>query len=269
MILDSVHREQRIAILSYAVARRGRAAHDIPRDVTVHALIRPRAQQLQLIVRAPLGVIRDIAFPEDARGYLEVEKLAPLLPDAGHCSDCRPDRRSTKGSHGFRDPRVAATQISLESDRSLASFDERCRTYYRAEACLTRRMSSGIRFISTCYSNTRFSPIGLTFSIRPGFERLAADVVTVLRFESPDGIVRAYEFRGDPGLVPLDPRWFHATRRFVADGIFPHPGRNRPSLVSALPCDSVSPVPPLVVVVTAFTVAHSITLIASAFRLRA
>ena len=98
-------------------------AHEIPRDATVHAFVRPRAQQLQLIVRAPLGVIRDIAFPEDARGYLKVEELAPLLPDlvtvqiADLIEIYERDRRLPR-------PRVAATQISLESDRSLASFDE-------------------------------------------------------------------------------------------------------------------------------------------------
>ena len=34
-----------------------------------------------MIVRAPLGVLRDIAFPEDANGYLNVEALAPHLPN--------------------------------------------------------------------------------------------------------------------------------------------------------------------------------------------
>jgi len=238
-------------------------AHEIPRDATVHAFIRPRAQQLQLIVRAPLGVIRDIAFPEDTRGYLNVEKLAPLLPDlvtvqiADLIEIYEKDRRLPR-------PRVAATQISLESDRSLASFDEAV-----AHINGPKLPTSANVVWSQVYLDVLFEyPIQSdrsAFSIRPGFERLAADVVTVLRFESPDGTVRAYEFRGDPGLVPLDPRWFQAARRFVQMGFF-HILDGIDHLLFLL-C-LVIPFRrfrPLVLVVTAFTVAHSITLIASAF----
>src|SRR5713226_2226428 len=58
------------------------AAHDIPSDVTVHAFVRPAGERLQLLVRVPLKAIRDLDFPERERGYLDVEKLAPRLPDA-------------------------------------------------------------------------------------------------------------------------------------------------------------------------------------------
>ena len=238
-------------------------AHEIPRDATVHAFIRPRAQQLQLIVRAPLGVIRDIAFPEDARGYLKVEELAPLLPDlvtvqiADLIEIYERDRRLPR-------PRVAATQISLESDRSLASFDEAVAHITGPKLPNTANVVWNQVYLDVLFEYPIQSDRS-AFSIRPGFERLAADVVTVLRFESPDGTVRAYEFRGDPGRVPLDPRWFQAAWRFVQMGFF-HILDGIDHLLFLL-C-LVIPFRrfrPLVLVVTAFTVAHSITLIASAF----
>ncbi len=238
-------------------------AHEIPRDATVHAFIRPRAQQLQLIVRAPLGVIRDIAFPEDARGYLKVEELAPLLPDlvtvqiADLIEIYERDRRLPR-------PRVAATQISLESDRSLASFDEAVAHITGPKLPNTANVVWNQVYLDVLFEYPIQSDRS-AFSIRPGFERLAADVVTVLRFESPDGTVRAYEFRGDPGRVPLDPRWFQATWRFVQMGFF-HILDGIDHLLFLL-C-LVIPFRrfrPLVLVVTAFTVAHSITLITSAF----
>ena len=102
----------------------------------------------------------------------------------------------------------------------------------------------GTRLCSMCCSSTRSTRIDRAFSIRPGLERLARDVVTVLRFLPPGGAVRAYEFAGDPGVVPLDPRWHQAALRFVESGLPPHPGWNRPSVVSALPGDSVPPLPP-------------------------
>jgi hypothetical protein len=238
-------------------------AHDIPRDATVHAFIRPRAQQLQLIVRAPLGVVRDIAFPEDTRGYLNVEELAPLLPNlvtvqiADLIEIFERDRRLPR-------PRIAATQISLESDRSLASFDEAVAHITGPKLPNTANVVWNQVYLDVLFEYPIQSDRS-AFSIRPGFERLAADVVTVLRFESPDGTVRAYEFRGDPGVVPLDPRWFQAARRFVQMGFF-HILDGIDHLLFLL-C-LVIPFRrfrPLVLVVTAFTVAHSITLIASAF----
>jgi hypothetical protein len=92
-------------------------------------------------------------------------------------------------------------------------------------------------------------------------------VVTVLRFLPPGGAVRAFEFTGDPGLVRLDPRWHQAARRFVELGFF-HILDGTDHLLFLL-C-LVIPLRrfrSLVAVVTAFTVAHSITLVASAYDL--
>jgi hypothetical protein len=105
------------------------------------------------------------------------------------------------------------------------------------------------------------------FAIRPGLERLAERVVTVLRFLPPGGAVRAFEFSGDPGLVQLDPRWSQAALRFVESGFFHI--LDGPDHLLFLVC-LVIPFRrfrELVLVVTAFTVAHSITLIASAYNL--
>jgi hypothetical protein len=76
--------------------------------------------------------------------------------------------------------------------------------------------------------------------------------------------VRAFEFTGDPGLVRLDPRWHQTALRFIRLG-FSHILDGTDHLLFLL-C-LVIPlrrIRPLVVVITAFTVAHSLTLIASA-----
>ena len=91
--------------------------------------------------------------------------------------------------------------------------------------------------------------------------------MTVLRFLPPGGAVRAFEFTGDPGLVRLDPRWHQAALRFVELGFF-HILDGTDHLLFLL-C-LVIPFRrfrALIPVVTAFTVAHSITLIASAYNL--
>ena len=238
------------------------AAHDIPSDVTVHAFVKPAGGRLHLLVRVPLKAIRDLDFPERERGYLDIEKLAPLLPDAATLwiSDFV---ALYEGEARLPKPRVVATQISLESDRSFASFEQALE-----HVTAPKLASSANVFWNQVLFDVLFEyPIQSdrsAFSIRPGLERLAARVVTVLRFLPPGGAVRAYEFQGDPGLVPLDPRWHQAARRFVELGFF-HILDGTDHLLFLL-C-LVIPFRrfrALVVVVTAFTVAHSITLLASA-----
>src|SRR5271170_4906367 len=59
----------------------GAAAHDIPSDVTVQAFVKPEGRRLALLVRVPLGAMRDIDFPLTPDGYLDIEKLTPQLAD--------------------------------------------------------------------------------------------------------------------------------------------------------------------------------------------
>jgi hypothetical protein len=86
----------------------------------------------------------------------------------------------------------------------------------------------------------------------------------VLHFRPPGGADRVFEYTGDPGLIRLDPRWHQAFFRFVRLG-FLHilDGIDHLLFVLCL----VIPfrrLRPLIAIVTAFTIAHSITLIASA-----
>jgi hypothetical protein len=105
------------------------------------------------------------------------------------------------------------------------------------------------------------------FSIDPHYRLLGLKALTVLRFVTADGAERALEFHDDPGLVRLDPRWFQAVTLFVAEGV-----RHILSGTDHLLFLFCLVIPfrrfrQLVGVVTAFTVAHSITLIASAYNL--
>ena len=89
----------------------------------------------------------------------------------------------------------------------------------------------------------------------------------MLRFHPAGRSERVFELSGDPGLVRLDPRWHHAFFRFVQLG-FVHilDGVDHLLFVICL-LIPFRKIRPLVALVTSFTVAHSITLIASAFGL--
>jgi hypothetical protein len=241
------------------------AAHDIPSDVTVHAFVKPEGKRLILLIRVPLGSMRDVDFPERGPGYLDIEKLLPQLPDAATIwiADFV---TLYQGNVRLPKPRVAAVQVSLPSDRSFTSFEQ-------ALAHVTGPKPDSA--IGVVWSQALFDvlleyPIDsehAAFSIRPGLERLGARVVTVLRFLPPGGAVRAYEFTGDPGIVPLDPNWFQAARRFVELGFFHILDGTDHLLFLMCLVIPFRRFRPLVGVVTAFTVAHSITLLGSAFNL--
>lgn len=240
-------------------------AHDIPSDVTVQMLLKPSPGKLQLIVRVPLGAIRDVDFPQQPEGYLDVEKLAPQLPDAARLWIAN-FITLEEGAERLTRPRVGATKISLPSDRTLASFDE-------ALGHVTGPKlpnSSNVLWQHVMFDVLLEYPIRSEcsdFSIRPGLEHLGARVVTALRFSTPGGAIRSYEFIGDPGLVHLDPGWTQAAARFVSLGLEHILGGIDHLLFLVCLVLPFRRIGPLLQIVTAFTVAHSVTLIASAYGL--
>ncbi|MEX2299764.1 MAG: HupE/UreJ family protein [Bryobacterales bacterium] len=239
------------------------AAHEIPAGVTAQVLIKPAGERLQVLVRVPLKSMRDVEFPEIDGGYLEVEKLNPQLPDIATLWIAN-FVEIYEGESRLPAPRVVATQLSLESDRSFASFEEALSHVSRPILPNSAHVVWNQVLLDVLLEYPIHSDQA-AFSIRPGLERLAARVVTALRFYPPGGTSRAYEFVGDPGIVPLDPRWHQAAWRFVELGFFHILEGADHLLFLACLVIPFRRLRPLILVVTAFTVAHSFTLIASAY----
>ena len=238
-------------------------AHDIPSDVTVQMFVKPEGTHLHLLVRVPLKAMRDISFPQRGPGYLDLERAAALLPGAARLWIAG-FFETYEGDTLLPNPQVLATRISLPSDFSFSSYEQ-------ALAHVTGPPlpdSTDIYWDQTMLDVLFDTPIQSDhshFSIQPRLARLGLRVITVLRFLPPGGAVRAFEFDGDPGLVRLDPRWHQAALRFVNLG-FLHILEGTDHLLFlfclVIPFRRLRA---LIPVVTAFTVAHSITLIASAY----
>ena len=230
----------------------------------VHVWIKPEGGQLRVLARAPLGAMRDVQFPQRADGNLDVAGAQTLLRDAVTIWVASPLQIQEEHA-ALPPPRIGAVRVSLPSDRSFSSFDT-------ALAHVTQREPAdpALPWNQALVDVLLEYPISSDrsrFSIRPGFERLGVNVVTVLRLATPDGAIRAFELRGDPGLVELDPRWHEAARRFVKIG-FTHilDGADHLLFLFCL----VIPfrrLRPLIIVVTAFTAAHSVALGAAAYGL--
>lgn len=99
-------------------------AHDIPNDITAHLILKAEVQRLNLVARVPLKAVRDVIFPERAGGYLDIEKNMPLLSNLATMwiSDFM-ELREGDNRLPFR-PRAVASRISLESDKSFASYEQ-------------------------------------------------------------------------------------------------------------------------------------------------
>jgi hypothetical protein len=242
--------------------------HEIPNDVTIQAFFKPEGGRARLLVRVPMSALRDIDFPTRSReGYLDLPGAHQLLPDAATLwiSDFI---QIYEGSTLLpKKPAVVATQISLESDKSFTSYEE----------ALAHVTGAALPEETTVFWNQSMLDVlfeypiqsdQARFSINPdGLWRLGLRDLMVLRFVEPGGAIRAFEFVDPPGLVRLDPRWYQAAGRFIHLG-FNHILDGTDHLLFlfclVIPFRRFGA---LIPVVTSFTVAHSITLIASAYNL--
>ena len=238
------------------------AAHDIPADVKINAFFKPAGSRLELLVRLPLASLIDTDFP--MRGaFLDLARADE--PIRGGIKVWLTDNIDVYENGALLEkPRVVAALVSLPSDKSFASLAEA-----RAHV-LGPPLSSDLDL----YWSQQLLDVLLEYPIRSDraefaidlrVDRLGGTVNTALRFMPPDGTVRAFEFHGSPGLVYLDPRWHQAVLRFVVEGFWHILDGTDHLLFLACLVIPFRRLRPLVIIVTSFTVAHSITLLASAF----
>lgn len=238
------------------------AAHEIPARVAVLAFVKPDGDRLRIVARVPLEAMRDVDVPLKGMEYLDVARADSVLRDAARIwiADyvvVYEDGVPLSGS------RIVAVRASLPSDRAFERYD------------LALAQLSGPPLPAATEIPWKHAMLDVLleypirserarFSITPALAHLGVRTVSVLRFLPPGGGERLFQYEGDPGVVQLDPRWHQAARRFVGEG-FRHILDGIDHLLFVL----VLVIPfrrfrPLVALVTAFTLAHSITLAAAA-----
>ena len=243
----------------------GAAAHDIPNDVTVQMFLRPSGNTLNLLVRVPTKSMRDIDFPKIGPGYLDLTRADQFLEDAATVWLVR-QVEVDEGNTRLGTPRLRAVRASLESDKSFASYETALAQITGPKLPETTQVAWDQTMLDAWLEYPIQSDRS-EFSIRPNVDTLGVRVITALRFLPPEGPLRAFEFEGDEGLVRLDPRWYQASWRFVQGGFW-HILDGTDHLLFLL-C-LVIPFRrfrELLLIVTSFTLAHSLTLIASAYGL--
>jgi hypothetical protein len=240
-------------------------AHEIPADVTVQAFVRPQNGRLQFLVRAPLGAMLDFNFPVREPGYLEIAEAQPLIEQAA-LQWVGEYVHFFEGAQALPPLELVAARISAPSDRSFRAYESALANMFSEPLPASTELPPGQAMLDLLFE-VAIAADASEFSVDARMAHLGVRTVTVLRFAPADGPERAFQYAGNPGLVRLDPRWHQAAWRFIVLG-FEHilDGIDHLLFLFCLvvPFRSFRA---LVPIVTSFTVAHSITLIASALGL--
>jgi hypothetical protein len=245
-------------------------AAGIEEELTIRAFVKPDGEQLHLLLHVPLKALSGIDVPlRGANGELDLSRSDAVLPSAARWWIAE-NIELYEGDIRLATPGVVQTLVSLPSDNSFASYEE-------ARAHVTGgRLSNDTQVFRDqamldILFDYRIHSDRSSFAIRSTLSRLGARVFTDLRFLPPGGpgsdLVRTFEYQGDPGLFRLDPGWRQAVQRFVPLGFFQILKGTDALLflfcVALLFRNFVELMP----FVIAFAIAHSTTLIASAYNL--
>jgi hypothetical protein len=239
--------------------------HVIPDDVAIQAFAKPEGKRFHLLVRVPFNALADIVFPIRPAGDLDLPQVDAMLPSAAKTwiSDWvdlyEDDTLLPK-------PQVVETRVSLSSDNSFAFYEEAWAHVTGPGLPASVQISPDQAMLDVLFDYP-ISSDRSSFAIHSRLARLGVKVVTGLKFLAPNGQVRTYAYQGDPGLFSLDPSRDRAIRGFVELG-FSQLLKGTDYLlflfcVALLFRRSLAVIP----FIAAFTVAHSITLIASAYNL--
>jgi hypothetical protein len=239
------------------------SGHEFTLEAVVNAFVVVERDEVHLIVRGPLYLFRDARFPI-RQGEIDVDEAGPSLERALASLQrglvLSADGRPLKANS-------AIGRLALPSDRSFESYEQ-------ALAHIAAAPERGSRLaVDQGYVDAHLvypAPPGRApvYALRSTLSPDLRDYLRIaLRFSDAEGGQRTLALRGGRPAVELNPSWAGAARGFVALGV-EHIVTGWDHLLFLL-CLIVPlrGARALVAVVTAFTLAHSFTLIGSAFGL--
>jgi hypothetical protein len=239
------------------------AAHDFPNEVRVRGFVKPEKEHLNFLVRLPLEMLLNINLPKRGPGYLDLERVDEGMTRAVGAVT----RDFVLHENGARlVPDHAAMRISLPSEEASGSYEQ-------ARAHIA---GPPLPPTTNVFWNQGYFDVHLRYPIGSADSDFALDmrfgcglgdrVNLIVDFLPADGGARTYQVHGGHGWLELDPGWFAATWTFTQLG-FDHILDGIDHLLFllclALPF-GLRQFWTLAGIITSFTVAHSITLIAAA-----
>jgi hypothetical protein len=239
------------------------AGHDIPDQIILRAFVKPQAERLHFLVRVPLTLLLNIDLPKRGPGYIDLAHADQAMMRAARATA----RELVLYEDGARlTPDRLEMRISLPSEAAFGSYQE-------AAAHIA---GPPLPESANVFWNQGYFDLHLKYPIASATSRFALDMEAgsglpnrtklFVQFLPPGGEVRAYEVHGGSGWLDLDPRWYNAAWTFVRMG-FDHilDGTDHLLFLFCLVLPfRMRQFWMLAGIITSFTVAHSITLLAAA-----
>jgi len=237
-------------------------AHDLPTNTIMNGFVKIEPHQAHLVVRVPLDLLRGFSFPLKGDQY----DLAASGPETQHALGVLADGFILLENGVRLTPSESSGRLSPFADQSFQDYDTAV-ALARRPPDLSMGIANGLGFFDAQFVYSISSPKSV-FKIQ---SLVAADLGSItkltVRYLPLDEPSRAMIIPGGSAPLALNPAWYHAASGFVMLGIehilsgIDHllflfclviPFRRLRGLIS---------------VITAFTIAHSVTLFASAFHL--
>ena len=240
-------------------------AHQLPGAISMHAFVKPEADRLHLLVRVPLELLVNLGLPRREAGYLDLRRIDEPLKRAAAATAKEFEIRED----GNRLAHVRSTQrITPPSDRSFEIYAQALALIHEPPLPATFGVlwNRGYFDVHLEYpiASDRSDFVLVNHTVRALGDKLVVDV----RFLPPGGEERVYLLTGSTSAAALDRSWQRAAMSFVKSGVrhilggFDH---LLFLLCVVIPFRRLSW--SLLKVITSFTVAHTITLSASALGL--
>jgi hypothetical protein len=238
------------------------AAHDIPANTIMNAFVKIEPNQAHLVVRIPLDLLRGLSLPLQGDHYdlaasgAAMQQALPILAEGFVLLE-----------NGVRlKPSQSSGRLSLPSNRSFQEYDAAV-AFIAQPADPSTVINYNLGYFDAHFVYPIESPKSV-FKIRSliGVDLGQMTKLTV-RYLPLNESGRPMVIPGDSEPVALNPSWYHAAGGFVALGV-EHILSGIDHLLFlfclVLPYRRLRG---LIGVITAFTLAHSVTLFASAFHL--
>lgn len=241
-------------------------AHEIPEDVEIQVLVVPEEGVVRAAIQAPLGAMRDFDFASRGPGYLDLQRVGPQLDDAAELW-LLDNLQVFRNGRSLGEPRLEGVRVALPSDRSFEDPQRAFRAIQDEPLPPTTNLywEQALLEVALVFpaTNDQIEESTARIAVEPTFARLGLNTMTRIFYPGPDGTLRSLTLLGNPGRVSLNPAAAEVFGRFLVLG-FEHvlDGTDHLLFVLALVVP-VLLIRPLILIVTAFTLAHSLTLGAS------
>ena len=245
-------------VINYLLAIGPLSAHEIPERVQLKILIHEDGNNLDLLVRVPLEAMRDVDFSLRGPGYLNFSESLPMIQEAINLW-VLDEIKLYQGKTRLNPATKEKLRISLPSDNSFARYETAIQQFNTPLL-----PDDTILFWRQAYINVRVNYLlknpETIFDLEPSLSGLGQKTSSAVTFTDRNGTEYQYDYVGDPGLLSLNPDPLQVIIRFVYRG-FLHilSGIDHLLFLAALLVPMLSK-RLLIMVITAFTLGHSVTL---------